>query len=183
MDSLKTRKTVSLFLLGVVIACVAYVSMRPAAARNQTMPLPPLESAARCWWKPAKPAQSRTSVVAKDSEVLADAFAHDNGSIVRLSHVATNPDLMIAESQPLMRHPASPDRLLLAVAMRSQVQSPLPLQTSLLLLQTFAAELMQFVQGWRQMSARWHRMLQDQSALVKALRSRHSVDRVRILAS
>ena len=90
---------------------------------------------------------------------------------------------MIAESQPLMRHPASPDRLLLAVAMRSQVQSPLPLQTSLLLLQTFAAELMQFVQGWRQMSARWHRMLQDQSALVKALRSRHSVDRVRILAS
>ena len=43
MDSLKTRKTVSLFLLGVVIACVAYVSMRPAAARNQTMPLPPLE--------------------------------------------------------------------------------------------------------------------------------------------
>ena len=45
MDSLNTWKTVSLFLLGVVIACVAYVSMRPAAARNQTMPLPPLESA------------------------------------------------------------------------------------------------------------------------------------------
>ena len=45
MDSLKTWKTVSFLMLGLVIACVAYLSMRPAAAHNQTMPLPPLESA------------------------------------------------------------------------------------------------------------------------------------------
>ena len=45
MDSLNTWKAVSLFLLGVVIACVAYLNMRPAVARNQTMPLPMLESA------------------------------------------------------------------------------------------------------------------------------------------
>ena len=130
------------------------------------------------------PGASARTIVTEPGRDFAVAKIQDPGASRLRKAWATMPPRPF----PKFRLAALTQRVILFRSMHDQVPT-LERRGSLLRPQSWVrpqigeAYSLQFVPDWQQMSARWHRTLQDRSDWVRVRRSRLSRYRVRILAS